>query len=232
MSSMKIVDISLELQDNMNRYPSPYLPEVTLIPVASHEKEKRSVHVLTCGTHVSTHVDAPSHFIQEGYSIDQIPLPHFFGMSHIVRLKGRKHTSPIDVCDLKRIKDIEDYSKLILDTGWATSMWGTQDYFTQGPYLTLGAARFLSDLPKLNLLGMDFPNVDSKANTVVGTVAPNHEILLKRNIVLLENLIHLESVSDDFFLMAIPPKLVGADGSPCRAVAVFPVKNISDIRTP
>jgi kynurenine formamidase len=116
----------------------------------------------------------------------------------------------------------------MLDTTWLKKTWGTKEYFTEGPYLTRDASEFLAALPKLHLLGMDFPNIDSKKDMVMGKPNPNHQILLGRNIILLENLMRLEEVDENFFLSALPPRLVGGDGCPCRAVALFPLTALSD----
>lgn len=225
---MKIVDLSIPLAHAMPRYPSPYLPDVELRPVACHEKEARSVHVLSCGTHVSTHIDAPYHMVPDGKTLDQIPLSQLFGKARILRFAGHNKNRPLEVDDFRSIKDVRQYRKIVLDTGWASRMWGTKDYFTEGPHLTREAAIFLSHFPLLHLIGMDFPNVDSKAETIVGKPAPNHAILLTRGIVLLENLVHLERVDDLFVLSAMPPRLIGADGCPCRAVAFFPWDGFTD----
>lgn len=224
---MKIVDISLPLASAMPRYPSPYLPEVQIKPAATHAKEGRSAQVLTFGTHVSTHIDAPFHAIPGGWTVDQIPPERLIGVARIVRIPGRDQTTPLDRPDLEAIAGIENVRKLIIDTGWAKRTWGTKEYFTEGPHLTREGARFLATLPKLELIGSDFPNVDSKKDMVIGQPNPNHQILLGRNIILLENVVRLDEVADDFFLTAVPPSLVGGDGCPCRAVALFPLAELS-----
>jgi kynurenine formamidase len=221
---MKTIDISVELKSGMVRYPSPYLPEVSLTPVATHEKEGRAVHVLTCGTHVSTHVDAPFHMRPDGATLEQIDVSVFIGRARILRFHHRDKTQPILDTDLKKFeKEIRAESRLILNTHWGTSKWGTKEFFTEGPYLTQEASRYLASFENLKLLGMDFPNVDCRADMIIGKPAPNHQILFAEDIVLLENLVSLEKVDDVFFLSALPPKLVGGDGCPCRAVAMFPL---------
>jgi arylformamidase len=222
---MKIVDLSAELAHHMVRYPSAYLPEVEVVPAATHAKDGRAAHILTFGTHVSTHIDAPFHAIPDGKTVDQLPLSCLIGPAHILRLGMRDKTSPLDVSDFERIAGLERYEKIILETGWGRK-WGTKEYFTEGPFLTPDASRFLAKLPKLHLLGMDFPNVDCCQDMVKGKPAPNHQIILGREIVMLENLLRLDEVDDDFLLSANPPRLVGGDGCPCRAVALFPLSEL------
>lgn len=220
---MKIIDLSVELADGMIRYPSPYLPEVQVKPAATHEEHARSAQILTFGTHVSTHLDAPFHAIPDGKTIDQIPLEHLAGPTRILRFPDRDRLTPLEAADFESVPGLSECKKLAIDTGWASKTWGTAEYFSEGAYLTRDAARFLASLPKLHLLAMDFPNIDAIEDMKMGVAAPNHQILLGREIILLENLVQLEAVDDDFFLMATPMKLIGGDGCPTRAVAVFPL---------
>jgi kynurenine formamidase len=225
--TMRIVDLSVPLADNMPRYPSPYLPPVQLKAVARHEKEARSAQVITCGTHVSTHVDAPFHAVPGGCTIEAIPLDRFFGSARVLRIRGRDKTTPITASDLSALGDLVRWEKLVIDTGWASRTWGTKEYFTEGPFLSRDAAEMLAELPRLHLIGMDFPNIDAANETVVGTPAPNHRIVLGKQIILLENLLHLEDVDDQIVLSAAPPQLTGGDGCPCRALAFFPVEAVA-----
>jgi kynurenine formamidase len=223
---VKIVDISVQLQENMPRYPSPYLPPVTLTPVARHETEARSAQVLNVGTHVSTHVDAPFHAVPGGRTIDEIQLDRWFGLARVLRFGDRDKDSPLDVSDFASIDGLADSEKIILDTGWSRRTWGGADYFIEGPFLTRAASQMLAGLSRLHLIGMDFPNIDAAGETVVSIPAPNHRIVLGREIILLENLIKLDEIDDVVVLLAAPPRLVGGDGCPVRALAVFPIDDL------
>lgn len=224
---MKTIDLSLPLADHMPRYPSPYLPDVEVRPAATHAEHGRSAQILKFGTHVSTHIDAPFHAIPKGWTIDQIPTDYFVGVARIVRFSDRNASTPLTRQDLEKFEGLELVQKLVLDTGWGKKTWGQKEYFTEGPYLTRDASEFLASLPNLHLLGMDFPNIDSKKDMVMGKPNPNHQILLGRNIILLENIMRLDEVDDEFFLSALPLKLVGGDGCPCRAVAIFPLTDVA-----
>lgn len=217
---MKLIDLTAGISHGMARHPAPHLPPVEVVPVARHEDAKRSVHRMILGTHVSTHIDAPFHAIPGGKSVDQIPLETLCGQAALIRLSGFNLCKPIDAKDLRKFEKIFAKNKrMILETGWARDCWGTEKYFTEGPYLSRDAAVYLSGLG-LVLIGIDFPNVDSDEDTRPGIPAPNHNILLKKGIVLVENLINLEKVTaEQFYLMALPLKLVGGDGCPCRVVA-------------
>lgn len=220
---MRIIDLSVELAVGMPQYPSPYLPPMQLTPLASHRREARSTQLLTVGTHVSTHVDAPFHAVPTGLTLDRVPLDLWFGVTRVVHFGDRDKSNPLDVADIEAIPGLSTVRKILLDTGWARRTWGTSAYFTEGPFLTRAAAHFIASQELLQLIGTDFPNIDSASDTVPEVPAPNHGIVLGRGIVLLENLLNLEGLEDEVVLSAAPPRLVGGDGCPVRAIAISPV---------
>ena len=72
----------------------------------------------------------------------------------------------------------------------------------------------------IKMLGMDFPNIDSNEETVPGIPAPNHNTMLGKGMIMLENLLNLHLIDNSTFrLTALPLRLVGGDGCPCRAIA-------------
>ena len=217
---MQFVDLTAELEHGMVRHPAPHLPPVEVVPVTTHAEHKRLVSRITFGTHVSTHIDAPLHVIEGGMAVDQIPLETLCGQAALLRVQDVSLERPITSEHLTVFEPrLGRYRRVILNTGWAQQVWGTREYFTEGPYLTLEATRYLAKFD-IALLGMDFPNIDSKADTIPGQAAPNHMILLGKGMILLENLLNLESIeAAEFELFALPLRLVGGDGCPCRAIA-------------
>jgi arylformamidase len=215
-----LIDLTVELAHEMIRHPAPHLPGVEIVPVTNHEQHKRSVQRVTFGTHVSTHIDAPLHAIPNGRTIEFIPLDTLVGEAAIIRIANVDKSRPIDRSDLEaHSATLSKYRRIIIDTGWLKATWGTLAYFTEGPYLTREAARYFGSFRHL-LVGMDFPNIDSTEETKSGLAAPNHNIILGAGTVLLENLQHLSQIPDSTFeLIALPLRLIGGDGCPCRAVA-------------
>ena len=89
-------------------------------------------------------------------------------------------------------------------------------YFAKNPGLSVAAAKYLSE-KKINLVGIDSPSIDLGRNLKFTA----HHILLKNNVLILENLCNLEKISGIHFkLVVLPLKLKGATGSPVRAVAL------------
>ena len=79
------------------------------------------------------------------------------------------------------------------------------------------AANYLSN-KKINAVAIDGPNIDSGINLDFSV----HKILLKNNIIIIENLCNLNRINKKIFkLIAIPLKLYRASGSPIRALAII-----------
>ncbi|WP_338140918.1 hypothetical protein [Candidatus Nitrosotenuis chungbukensis] len=71
-------------------------------------------------------------------------------------------------------------------------------------------------MKKISLVGIDSPSIDIGSNASFSA----HKILLKSDVLILENLCNLDRIKKTHFgIIALPLKLQGATGSPVRAVA-------------
>lgn len=213
---MKIIDLTLTISPEMPIFPSPYLPKVRLDPLARHEKEARSTSLLTIGTHIGTHIDAPFHAIPHGKTVEQISLDNLVGPVYFLRIFGKSRNQPISAQDLQSVP--KNTQKLLLDTGWMKATWGTKEYFSEGAYLTDDAVDFILEMPNLQMIAMDIPNIDRFEDIVVGTPAPKHRKILGREILLVENLCNVDQLHQNkkYSITVCPLPLKGSDGSPCR----------------
>ena len=86
------------------------------------------------------------------------------------------------------------------------------------PGLSADAAEYLVS-NRVNAVAIDGPSIDRGLDNHFIT----HSILLSNDIPIIENLCNLEELSSakSFTLIVNPLKLVGASGSPVRAIAVM-----------
>jgi kynurenine formamidase len=208
---MSLVDLSHPLAPGQQPYPGD--PAFDLAVHATVAADGFRVSRLVTGTHQGTHLDAMAHALEDGRTIDQMPLDWFYGPAHILRLP-KEPRAEITVADLLPYEAIlQPASRVILATGW-WRRFGTPEFFTDSPALTAEACRYLASR-RLRLLGMDLPTPGREAEEI-------HRLLLAKDVemVLVESLANLDAVPDEFLLVAFPLPLRGGDGSPVRAVAV------------
>ena len=74
---MRIIDLSAPIYSGMPVYPGD--PEVEFTASRTIETDGWAVMRMSLGTHTGTHVDAFSHMVADGESIDRIPLSRFVG---------------------------------------------------------------------------------------------------------------------------------------------------------
>lgn len=200
---MKLYDISQEVFD-CAVYPGDPAPKRESLS----RMEAGDLYNLTAFSmcaHNGTHVDAPYHFIQEGNTVDQIPLEKTVGLCFVAEWNG-----VLGGEDARRILHraalaVRESARRILLKGDATVSAEAARIFVGG--------------------GVDL--IGNESQTVGPEDAPMevHKILLGADVVLLEG-IRLSDVPEGvYFLNAAPLCLGGADGAPCRAIlAEWPVE--------
>jgi arylformamidase len=161
---------------------------------------------LSLSVHNGTHADAPYHFTDEGVTIDQVPLDTYVGPVWVIDARGCTTLK-------KELFAGSDWSlapRVLVRTGAWTD---PQVFPVTWPILD-------ADVPELlgragvKLLGLDAPSVDELTSQDL----PNHHALHRAGISILENLCLDEAPTGLHELIALPLRLVGADGSPVRAV--------------
>src|SRR5271168_5192186 len=85
---MKIVDLSLPVEEGMMTFPTHWHPVVEVTILGRHGIEGRETRKIVLGTHIGTHADAPRHFIPNGATIDEIPLELLVGPATVVDFTG------------------------------------------------------------------------------------------------------------------------------------------------
>jgi arylformamidase len=217
---MKIIDLSLPIEEGMMTFPTHWHPVVEITILGRHGIEGRETRKLVLGTHIGTHADAPRHFIPNGRTIDEIPLDVLIGPAIIADFGGCDPLQDIDVADLKQRLGENVPTRLILRTGWSR-YFGNLKFYNEYPFLSENAAQWLVE-NGVKLIAMDTPSPDNPAHSR-GTAkdSPNHKMLLGAEVILVEYLTNLDAItSREVELVVLPLKLKGCDGSPVRCVAI------------
>ncbi|MHA6252658.1 arylformamidase [Oceanobacillus sp. CAU 1775] len=201
----KWIDITQPLTNQLAHWPGDKSFSYNL----SFTKEQTgSVNIgeIAMSVHNGTHVDAPYHYDSEGKTIDELPLELYIGKTLVVDVS---FTDIIDEAAFKTI-DLKQASRVLLKT----SLPNNPNHFPEKmPVIDPSLASFLAE-QGVKLLGVDIPSVDVVESKELQT----HHALYEHGIYILENLMLDECEAGLYEMIALPLKIIGADGSPVRAV--------------
>ncbi|MBS1887493.1 MAG: cyclase family protein [Actinobacteria bacterium] len=174
---------------------------------------------IAMNTHTGTHVDAPFHFVEDGPTVDRLPLGAFCGPALFVDLRERvEPAAEIGPDQLDSwVGALRPGDFAVLVTGWGDRRALTDEFMHRYPYLGGEGARLLLDHGVAGV-GIDALSIGGWGGPEVGD--PSHEVLLGAGKVIVEEL-HIpdELCGRRAFLTAFPILLAGAGGAPARAVA-------------
>lgn len=180
-------------------YPGDIIPRIV--------QEDHGRYVLSClrlSTHTGTHIDAPRHYLKGAPSIDRIPMEKLTGRCRVV--EAAMDSPEIGEEDLSGCTAGTD--KILLKTPFSEKTEFDEEY----PGLSPGGARAIVDAG-VHCVGIDSPSIEPFSGD--GQV---HRTLLSQGVVIIE-LLDLTGIRQgDYWMVALPLRLEGLDGSPCRVM--------------
>lgn len=202
---MKLIDLTHTFDHNMPAYPGDRKSEVTRVAVLN--EDGYTAYQIRTGMHIGTHMDAPLHMIDGGKSISDMPVESFFGQGRLIDARGRSKITP----DILNNVDIEKGDIALIMTG-LDRIFHKPAYYTSHPEVSIEFAEKIAGLG-VKIMGLDCPSPDRPPFEV-------HKVLLRNDILILENLTNLRSLLnvEQFEIIAIPAKF-NLDGAPVRVIA-------------
>ena len=224
-----VVDISLEL-DPKNfamRTPAGFKKDMQFEMEVIKEHDApggagqivRGVHMRL---HAGSHVDAPEHNVRGGTQIHQLPLTLFIGDAIVADLRDKLPGKAITAKDLSNRLDnrFRKGDRLLLRTDHNNSYdGGSQQWMENSPYLTIDATMWCIEKGAV-IVGYDFYHGNDEPGAP--RVFHNSRTLSEHGVITMPYLKNLDQIkADRFTLIGLPLKLIGAEASPIRAVALF-----------
>ena len=204
---MKIIDLSHRINSDMSTYPSD--PDFLITREKEILNDRALLHSFSMGTHTGTHVDAPSHIITNGKSLDSFNLTYFTGLTLKVNIDS--------FIDLNHFE--KNIDGIIFETGWYKHFSSPEKFY--GPKRPEIPKQLISRIleMKCKFFGCDLPSVD-----ISGSInKPIHNSLLKSEILIYESLTNLDKIplNQPFEFYGFPLPIDGIEGSPVRAVGII-----------
>jgi kynurenine formamidase len=170
--------------------------------------------------HCGTHLDVPRHFVEDGTTVDKVPLEELILPGHLLDLTSKASGEGISIEDLEQA---EAKSGEKIGPGKATIVWcgvdadwGTPGFHVNRPHIPLKTAEWLVErrikLFCTDLIGMDDPTE---------WWWPTHEVWLRNGICMVQQMCNLDKlVGKKFLLVVLPLKMREGTASPVRPVAL------------
>jgi len=184
--------------------------------------------------HLGTHLDAPIHFGENGWTNAEIPVERLFAIGVVIDMSDKADADADATLDAEDISAWEERNGaippraiVIVRTGWANrwpdwnAYYGTEtpdDVSTlHFPGISEAAAQVLARREVAGV-GIDTASIDPGTSTVFEA----HRVLGPENIFNLENLMNVDGLPETGFgIVALPMKIAGGTGGPTRVVAVL-----------
>ena len=202
---MRYIDLTHTLHQNIEVYPGD--GPLLIDHVRTLGFDGFNDYRLTTGMHVGTHIDGPNHMTLDNRMICHLPPERFAGKGVLLDVRGEQQIELRE--EFQRTIQPND---IVLFYSGLDILFGTPQYFTGFPDISKDLALFLVER-KVIIVGLDWDSPDHEPYQI-------HDILLKNNILILENLTNLDQLLDipNFEVFAFPLK-IEADSSIVRAVA-------------
>lgn len=193
--------------------------------------------IVTLGTHMGTHIDAPYHF---GYTkkdraifINELPLDWFYGNGVRLDFRHKKSGELITAEDIKLQLRKSKYElqkgDIVLIWTGADKNYGTKKYFMEYPGMSKEAVKYLVD-NGIKVIGTDAYGFDRPFGCMIQeymvkhqkeSLWPAHFCGRDLEYVHIEKMCNLEQLNNtNFQVCCFPIKIYGADAGWTRVVAM------------
>lgn len=203
---MKIIDISLPINNKTLVHPSEKF--LNIEPNRTFEKNGVRTSKITIGSHTGTHIDAPSHFLINGKSADQIDLKKCMGKCQIIEI-----AEDVKLIEKEYIVDKITSERVIFKT--KNSKLLNKPYTKDITSLGVSAIEYLIE-QGIVLIGIDYTGIEASGS-------PGHRVhtkLLGKEIIIVEGLNLSDVTQGDYEIILLPLRLKNLDGSPARAILI------------
>lgn len=209
---MKIYDVSVPIHPKLPVWPGD--PRIVLERYRTLSKGDASNDSrLACSVHCGTHVDAPAHFIEDGATIEHLPLEILVGTATVIEVPETDVITP----DLLEAQGLGSQTERLLLKTKNSDLWTNSGHRFNPNFVALSAesARWIVDRG-LKLVGIDYLSIQPFKDAEPLT----HRILLAAGIIIIEGL-NLRDVHPGIYeLICLPLKLAGSEGAPARVVLI------------
>ncbi|HXQ48387.1 MAG TPA: cyclase family protein [Thermoplasmata archaeon] len=212
----RVHDLTALLETHMATWSTS--PSPVFEPVAFVAREGYSIERIDCFSHTGTHMDAPSHFLEDGATVDAIAADRLVGTAAVLDVRSELEGNLIPVKTLaKHWPKGWNPDIALLRTDWSHARARTKHYLYDFPGIDPSGARWLVE-QGVHGVGTDTLSIDPYTNSNYEA----HKVLLGQGIWILEALDHLDALAEgtEYTVVAAPLKIAGGSGAMARVLAI------------
>lgn len=207
---------------------SPYKAK----PLGTFEKDGYFTRSISLPEHFATHIDAPAHFAQGVWTVDQIPAQRLVAPLVVMDVRGKAANNPDYEVSLEDLAlwehdngPVPPSAVVMARTGWE-ARWDSMKQYRNAddkgtmhfPGFALDTVKFLVQARKIVGLGIDTLSVDCGASKDY----PIHHFTARNNVYHLENVANLGQAPEAGGMVVVgPAKLEGGSGGPVRILVLL-----------
>ncbi|MEM3667719.1 MAG: cyclase family protein, partial [Thermoplasmatales archaeon] len=141
---MKIHDLSVYIEDGMPYFEGDPVPSVK--QYKSIQRDGYNLKSINIGSHTGTHIDAPSHFIPGGLSVEDLSLDRLCGFGTIIKYDPKE----------KLVLPEQKFDIILLYTGY-NEKWEEYSVFRDFSYIKKEDAEEIRKYG-VKVVGIDSPS--------------------------------------------------------------------------
>ena len=205
---MKIIDISWPITEKITEYKNKGTVKFNHFAIYQNRGFEEST--ICFGTHTGTHIDAPRHFIEDGKTIDQLPLEKFMGPCLVLDLTHVEEKITKEGLEKFAIKP----GQIILLKTKNSLLEANAQFEPNFIYLDASGAEYLASL-NIKTVGIDYLGVERNQ-----AGHPTHKALLSKDIPIIEGLRLKDIIPKEYTFICLPLKLENLEAAPCRCILI------------
>ena len=244
----KIIDVTVPISSFTPIFPGD--PEPSIEKFLTLENDGCAVSRLSFGSHTGTHVDAPSHVLKDGLSVDRLDIENLMGKAVVLDFSrrngaltgnildkvyngrtnnGQKNNDPKNNDPKNNDQKITESVSILLLKTKASFREEKNPEIPNFQVEGLDRGREFEESAYLDATaaiwivrnGFKTVGIDGfSVDSLSSESLPAHHTLLSNNVNIVECL-DLSSVEDGtYFFLCLPLKVEGCDGAPARAVLI------------
>ena len=210
---MIIHDISLDIEEDMIYWWEGKKPEMrSVFRIADGAPSEVTRWLI--GSHTGTHIDAPRHFVQDGDTVEKLPLETFIGPARVVDATT-DDDAPIDAAMVAKA-NLQGATRVLFKTSNSDKRLTKKDFDHDWVGVTKDGAQALVDAG-VKFVAIDYVTIEDRHQCEEW---PTHHILCGAGVIILEGA-NLRGIADGaYFMCCLPNKLKGSEGAPARTVLI------------